>query len=461
MKKVTNLKWRFISLVLGIFTGLVLISCGDDDDNSMPPTTDDDIISIAQSTPELSSLVAAISKYPDLVSTLSGPGTFTVFAPTNDAFNAVLGTIGQSSIDDLPEDVLRDILEYHVAASAALMSSDLSDGQSIETVNGSSVIVSINGGTVLIENAQVTSADIEASNGVVHIVDAVLVPPAMLPILGTILEPVYFDKDFTTLVAAVAAAEGDITSVLLSNGPSGNGLTLFAPTNEAFEAAGITELPDAATLGTVLRYHVLDATVTSADLPSGSAAIQTLDGDFYLSNVDAGVFINGQTQVTDVDIAGSNGVVHIIDRTLIPPSQNLAEIVIEAAAADPAQFTLLLAAVQTADLTDVLISDGPFTVFAPTDEAFNKAGFPDVASVESADPQDLTAILTHHVVKANARVFSTDLTDGQTITMLNDQDVTVDLQNLVIQDAFGSNPPAGLVPEMLDIHATNGVVHVI
>jgi transforming growth factor-beta-induced protein len=372
----------------------------------------------------------------------------------------VLGAIGQTSIDDIPEDVLRSILEYHVVTSE-LFSSDLSDGQTAATVNGSSVVVSITGNTVLINDAQVTSADIDASNGVVHIVDAVLVPPTMLPVVGTIVAPVFFNNDFTTLVAAVTAADGDILSVLLSNGPSGNGLTLFAPTNEAFEAAGITELPDAATLNAVLRYHVIDGTVTSSDLPSGSAEVQTLNGNFYLSNVDAGVFLNGATQVTEVDLTGSNGVVHVIDQTLIPPSKNISELVTDFAGGDPAEFTLLLAALQTADLTNVFIGDGPFTVFAPTDAAFNKAGFPDEASVQAADPQVLAGILTHHVVKVNAYVFSTDLTDGQVIQMLNDQNVTVDLQNLVIQDAFGSNPPAGLVPELLNVHATNGVVHVI
>ena len=255
-----------LSTMTWLMMATVIISCGDDDEPVNLPT-EDDIVSIAQATPELSSLVAALSKYPDLVSTLSGPGNFTVFAPTNNAFTAVLAAIGQTSIDDLPESVLRDILEYHVIASAALFSTDLSDGQTAATVNGQSITVSINGGTVLINQAQVTTPDVDASNGVVHIVDAVLVPPDMAPIVGTIVAPVFFNKDFTTLVAAVLAADGDILSVLLGNGPSDNGLTLFAPTNDAFEAAGITELPDAATLTAVLTYHVLDGTVGSGDLP--------------------------------------------------------------------------------------------------------------------------------------------------------------------------------------------------
>ncbi|GJM27380.1 MAG: hypothetical protein DHS20C17_00150 [Cyclobacteriaceae bacterium] len=452
-------KQRFIYLLPWVMTALVAVACDNDDEGPIIPVNED-IVSIAQGTPELSSLVTALSKYPDLVSTLSNTGTFTVFAPTNQAFTAVLAALGQTTIDDLPEDVLRDILEYHVIASE-LFASGLSDGQTLATVNGSDVVVSITGNTVLINDAQVTSSDIDASNGVVHLINAVLVPPSMLPVVGTIVAPVFFNQDFTTLVAAVLAADGDILSLLLSNGPSGNGLTLFAPTNEAFEAAGITDLPDAATLNAVLQYHLLDATVTSGELPSGSAEIQTLNGNFYLSNVNDGVFINGATQVTEVDLTGSNGVVHIIDQALVPPSQNIAEIVSAFAAADPTEFTLLLAALQRAELVETFTGDGPFTVFAPTDAAFNSAGFPDQASIEAADPQVLAGILTHHVVNASAYVFSTDLSDGQVIQMLNDQNVTVDLQNLSIQDATGSNPPAALVPDLLNILATNGVIHVI
>ena len=167
MKSYNKLRERVLSMLIGVLA-LAVISCSDDDDAVAPPPTDDNIVSIAQSTPELSSLVSALTKYPDLVNTLSGPGTFTVFAPDNNAFSAVLGAIGQSSIDDLPEDVLRGILEYHVAASAALFAADLSDGQTVSMVSGSSVVVSITGSDVLINNSQVTSADIDASNGVIH-----------------------------------------------------------------------------------------------------------------------------------------------------------------------------------------------------------------------------------------------------------------------------------------------------
>jgi transforming growth factor-beta-induced protein len=241
------------------------------------------IVEIASETSDLSILVEALSKFPDLVEALSAEGTYTVFGPNNDAFVALLGVIGQSSLDDIPESVLRDILEYHVISTAALLSTDLSDGQTASTIGGEDVTVSIDGSDVFISDSKVIMPDVVASNGVVHIMESVMVPPSIEPIIGTIVAPAYFNKDFTTLIAAVGAADPSILTLLLSNGPSEQGLTLFAPTNDAFEAAGITELPDQATLDAVLAYHVIDATVMAADLPAtttGAAAITTLGGDF-------------------------------------------------------------------------------------------------------------------------------------------------------------------------------------
>jgi len=442
---------------LGIVTAaaVMLTACGDDDSGTTTPTPKN-IVEIAQETPELSTLVEALIIFPDLVNTLSAPGTLTVFAPDNAAFTALLGAIGQTSLDDIPEDVLRNVLEYHVHASAALESGSITAGL-LPMVNGESATISTTGG-VFIDASQVTNPDIIASNGVVHIVDAVIVPAEPTAVLGTIVAPAYFNKDFETLIAAVRAANTDILGLLLSNGPSDMGLTLFAPTNAAFEAAGITDVNGA---DAILAYHVIDNTVEAADLPvtTGTAAeIPTLGGNFYLTNAGGSVNINGSTQVTDVDIAGSNGVVHVINRTLIPPSQTINEIVAGLAAGNPAEFSLLATALTRAGLADFFDGDGPFTVFAPTDQAFLDAGL-DAAAINATDPAAVAGILTHHVVKPNVYVFSTDLVDGN-VTMLNDQDVTISVTNLTVQDAAGS-APAGLVTSLLDVHATNGVVHVI
>lgn len=446
----------FVVLSLG-----VLSSCDDDDDEPAGP--DDTIVELAQGNSNLSSLATALGKYPDLVSTLNGSGQYTVFAPTNDAFAALLTAIGQTSIDDIPENVLKTVLQYHVVPSKVL-STQLTSGN-VEAVSGEDIAVTVSGGGVRLNGAaDVTTADIEASNGVVHVIDAVLVPPSMAPIVGTIVAPAYFNKNFTTLIAAVMAADESILTTLLGNGPSNKKLTLFAPTNAAFTAAGITDLPDEATLNAVLTYHVIDDEVRAAELPDGSAVIETLGGDFYLSNVDAGVFINGTSKVTATDIVGSNGVVHVIDRTLLPPSQTIAEIATDLSTASTPQFTQLVAALArtSGTATDLLAAvsneDANLTVFAPTDAAFEALyDALDVDGVDEIPLSTLTAVLQHHVV--GARVFSTDLTDGSVGTL--NGNVIVSATNKTITDGSGNVANLSTNAALLNVLATNGVIHTI
>ena len=423
----------------------------------------DNIVEIAQATPELSSLVAILTKFPDLVTALSSDGTYTVFAPTNDAFAALLTAIGQTSVDDVPESVLRTILEYHVISTAAIMSGDLSDGQTAEALSGEEITVKIDENGVFISDAKVVLPDVEASNGVVHVMENVMVPPSIVPIVGTIVAPAYFNKDFTVLISAVLAADEDILSVLLSNGPSNNGLTLFAPTNAAFEAAGITTLPDGATVSAVLKYHVIDATIMAGDLPTtgtGASAVTSLGGDFYLTNKGGGVFLNGNSEVTVTDIEGSNGVVHVINRTLIPPSSNVVEI---AQSFNPDEFTQLVAALartsgEDPDLLAALSGDGAFTVFAPTDAAFEALYTAlSVGSVDEIPLATLTAVLQHHVI-ATPKVFSSDLESGDVPTL--NGDITIDADAGTITD--GSDAVANLADAaFLNVLGTNGVIHVI
>jgi len=437
------------------------------DEVLIPPTIElpkDNIVEIAQATPSLSSLVEALSRFPDLVTALSTDGTYTVFAPDNDAFTSLLGAIGQTSLDDVPDGVLRTILEYHVIATAVVMSGDLTDGQTAEALSGEQITVEIDGNEVFISGSKVTSPDVEASNGVVHIMEDVMVPPSIVPIVGTIVAPAYFNKNFTVLISAVLAADEDILSALLSNGPSNQGLTLFAPTNDAFEAAGITTLPDGATVSAVLKYHVLDGTIKAADLPAtttGGEPIATLLPDeFYLTNKGAGVFINGNSEVITTDIEESNGVVHVIDRTLIPPSLNVVEI---AQSFNPDEFTQLVAALartsgEDPDLLAALSGDGAFTVFAPTDAAFEALYTAlGVGSIDDIPLATLTAVLQHHVI-ATPRVFSSDLESGAVPTL--NGNITIDASAGTITD--GSGGVANLAdPAFLDVLGTNGVIHVI
>ena len=439
----------------------------------------DNIVTIASETPSLSILVDALTMFPDLTDALSSDGNYTVFAPTNDAFTALLGVIGQSSLDDVPENVIERLLKYHVISSAALMSGDLTDGQMAATLlsNDDKITVGISGSDVTINEANVTTANVEASNGIVHIVDAVLVPSLELSIVNSIVEPAYFNKDFSILTEAVVTA--DLLGTLINSEAN---YTLFAPNNDAFEEAGITSLEGltANDLAPVLTYHVLDSEVFGDGLPATGSAITSLGGDFYLSINDNGVFLNGLTKVTTATLSGEamdydNGVVHLIDRTLVSASNDIVDIAVAASeASEAAEFGQLVAALTAveedetaADLITVLKGEGPFTVFAPTDAAFASlyelAGVADfTALVNAVGITTIEAVLKYHVV--NARVFSTDLPNlsSNTITTLGG-DFMLNLGSLTITDTDAAlelgSADAAIVDT--DILATNGVIHVI
>jgi len=465
---ITKRKNQFLSgfhtkvLAIVLAFSFVFSSC-DDDDNDVVPT--ESIVALAQGNPELSTLVAALIKYPDLVSTLSGSGTFTVFAPTNAAFANLLTAIGQTSLDDIPEPVLRSVLQYHVISSAAVLSTQLTNGD-VTTVGGEAINVNVTSGVKLNTTVNVITADVRATNGVVHVIDAVLVPPTITPIVGTIVAPAYFNKNFSTLVSAVVQA--GLLPTLLS---TTNQLTLFAPTNAAFTAAGITALPPNTTDGnalltSILAYHVIAGTseITAANIATGPSSATTFGGSkLYLSKGTAGVFINGTTQVTSTDIQASNGIVHVINRTLVPPTQTIAEIVVANTTASSPQFTQLLAALARTDgqgaddlLAAVSASTGELTVFAPTDAAFQALYTSlGVANVNEIPLATLIAVLKKHVV--GVRRFSTDLVSG-TVPTLNGN-VTVNTANLTV--VGGSGTPAALMPTLLNIQGKNGVIHVI
>ena len=437
------------------------------------------IYDLAASTPAFSTLKAALDMFPDLVDALDSDGSYTVFAPTNDAFTALLGVIGQTSLNDVPESVIERLLKYHVIAGASLMSTDLTDGQQAETLLGADdkITVGIDGASVTINGANVTTADIEASNGIVHVIDAVLVPSLELSIVNTIVEPAYFNKNFSILTDAVVKA--DLLGTLTN--PSAE-LTLFAPDNAAFAAAGITSIDGltASDLTPILTYHVLGSEVFADGLPATGSAVTTLGGPFYLSINTDGVFINGLTKVTTATLAGGaldydNGVVHLINRTLLPATKNVVEIAVAASqAATGAEFGQLVAALtavendpDAANLITILSGTGPFTVFAPTDAAF--ASLYTLAGVANFDAlvaaigiPTLEAVLTYHVL--GARVFSTDLPNlpSNVVTTLGGT-ITLNLGALTITDtdAALSLGSADAAIVSTDILGTNGVIHVI
>ena len=282
-----------------------------------------DIVDIAVGNEDFSILVEALTEA-NLVTTLQGEGPFTVFAPTNAAFAALLDDLGVTKEQLLAREDLADILLYHVVAGK-VMSTDLEDGMTPATVNGATITVSIEGETVMINESTVTTANVEASNGVIHIIDKVLLPPTEEVeefYFDTVVDIALSDDDnFSILVAALTKA--DLVGALQGEGP----FTVFAPTNAAFaallEALDITaeQLLDQPDLDKILLYHVVSGRVLSTDLSEGMTP-ETLNGETITISLDGGVFIN-DSEVVIADLQAANGVVHVIDAVLVPENIEL------------------------------------------------------------------------------------------------------------------------------------------
>ncbi|WP_274476425.1 fasciclin domain-containing protein [Mangrovimonas aestuarii] len=300
------------------------------------------IVEIALDNEDLSSLVAALQQADaGLVEVLSGEGPFTVFAPTNQAFQNILDALGDdyNSISDFDtadeKALLTEILTYHVVPNAAAYSGDLSNGQTIETAQGESIGINLDGGVFIDDatdsNAQVTNADIMASNGVIHIVDKVLLPQAVLDALAlpNIVELALANENLSSLVAALQQADAGLVDLLSGEGP----FTVFAPTNDAFQDL-LDELgndynsiedfdtaEEKALLANILQYHVVTAAAYSTDLSNGQT-ITAAQGGTLTVDLSSGVAIvdeqGGNSNVIAADIEASNGVVHVIDRVLLP-----------------------------------------------------------------------------------------------------------------------------------------------
>jgi uncharacterized surface protein with fasciclin (FAS1) repeats len=269
----------------------------------------------------------------------------------------------------------------------------------------------------------------------------------------TIVDAVVADANLSFLKAAVVAAGLDKTLAETQN------ITIFAPTNDAFKKAGFKDeaavsAADKATLVAILQYHVLGTKVPSTDIKTADNQELTTLGKAiaFLTKNASGVSING-AKVTTADVAADNGVIHVIDAVLLPPSKNIVELVV----ADP-NLSLLKTAVLRANegstkVVTILSGTGPFTVFAPTNAAFAKAGF-DEAKLKAADPAYLAKVLTHHVV--SARVFSTNLKDGAVKSVQGD-DLT--FKGATVQGSSSNSTASNITT--VNILPTNGVIHVI
>jgi uncharacterized surface protein with fasciclin (FAS1) repeats len=291
----------------------VVAACGGGDDDL------DNVVQIAQSDSRFSILAEAVVAA-DLADTLSGPGPFTVFAPTNAAFAALLTELGVTKDELLAnKPLLTAVLQYHVL-SGAVRKADVPLGKAISPLAGGIFKVDSVGSELVItdgrnRSATIVQTDIPAANGVLHVIDTVI-----LPADKTIVETAIATPAFSILVDAVVAA--GLVDTLSGPGP----FTVFAPTDDAFAALltelGVTRdelLADTALLTQVLTYHVVPGRVLKADVPVG-VAITTVQGDTF--TIDGSLAITDQrdrrANITATDVLASNGVIHVIDTVILP-----------------------------------------------------------------------------------------------------------------------------------------------
>ena len=323
-------KFQFITKATMIAMVLVAgVSCTDNDDAIVAPIQQQTIAQIATGNPDLSSLVAALDRA-NLVTTLDGAGQFTVFAPSNAAFATFLQQNGFANLEAVPVPLLREVLLNHVISGKNL-STQLSTGYvktlgkgSASATNTLSMFLNTSSGVVInggIANggATVTTADIAASNGVIHLVNGVIKMP-------TVVNHAIANPNFSSLVSALTRADQpDFVGILSGDGP----FTVFAPTNDAFASlltelnlSGLTDVPQA-TLENVLKYHVVaGANVLSTMLTNNMVVTTFQTGTFTIQTSSSGATITDanmrMSNIIAVDVQASNGVVHAIDTVLLP-----------------------------------------------------------------------------------------------------------------------------------------------
>jgi transforming growth factor-beta-induced protein len=436
--------WGTLASRLAAVLALSALSLGavacDDDDDSSPQEPTKTIVDIAAESDDFTILVAALEKA-NLVTTLQGKGPFTVFAPTDAAFAAS----GITSLDGISAEELQTILLYHVLP-ASVNAANVAAGPINTAANLTAFIstdagVEFNGGNAQTGGATVTATDIAADNGFIHVIDRVLLPPDIADCASY--------ANLTSLVGAIGAAanipQGEsVLETLKGEGP----FTVFAPDNAAFDSIDVPN--DADVVRDILLYHVIGDVVTADRIPAKADSLLTNrwgNGVTMLFDTSSGVRVNGASVVA-ADLRCTNGVVHVIDEVLLPP--NVVDM------AGIAGFFSLVGAVLAADnlpdgttVAEALSADSPYTVFAPTNDAFANLG-------PVNDTQLLRDVLLLHVVEADVPVLSSGLPSSAS-SLLTGKSLSFDVSGPSVSS--DGTTDANILTT--DINVTNGVIHVL
>jgi uncharacterized surface protein with fasciclin (FAS1) repeats len=452
---------------------LVFAACGDDDEGMMAPEVFN-LVETAEAAGSFTTLITALDAT-GLTAALEGPGPLTVFAPTDDAFAALpAGTLEALLADP---DALASILLYHVV-EGDLRAGDVVASSLIPTLNGQAVTVGNDGGPT-IDGAAILTADILASNGVIHVIDEVILPSD-----EDIVEIAVGNESFSTLVTALAAA--DLVGALQADGP----FTVFAPTDDAFAAVPedvlAALLADVDALTQVLTYHVVPGRVLSSDVVAINAA-ETLNGASVSISFDgAAVQVDG-ANVIATDIQGTNGVIHVIDQVILPAGLMLAEgrrapsisarkndnpSIAEIAIG--AGFSELVGALSYVDdelgagLVDLFLNGkDQYTVFAPTNAAFTDLYAllravvdPGIQTITDVPAALVLDVLLYHVAEGRRGANSVVPRNGErTIQSLLGETFGVRTDGTIRDGLTGLRDDAAITGP--NNSARNGIVHII
>ncbi|SHJ63104.1 Uncaracterized surface protein containing fasciclin (FAS1) repeats [Hymenobacter daecheongensis DSM 21074] len=329
-------------LVLGATLSLGTASCDDDDDDTPTTPAAQNVVQVAQSNPDFSTLVAAVVKA-DLATTLSGAGPFTVFAPNNAAFAKLAGgpldafsTAAKiNAVTDASQiAALRGVLLYHVVG-ANIKAADIAAGASSRTtarpasaggVNDNTLYLTKAGTSVFLNGStRVLTADLGASNGTIHAIDNVLLPPSQSIAAIVAASAAANPPQFSLLLQALSRPAA--ASLLTAASANTSNITVFAPTNAAFQAAltalnlqNVSQIPDATLVGILQKHIIGTGRVFSSDLAPGTAT--TLNGNVTIAAAGSGFTVRGGTgtaaNITTANILATNGVIHVIDQVLLP-----------------------------------------------------------------------------------------------------------------------------------------------
>ena len=458
---------KFSKLLVLIFSSLLILQgCGSGTKHEVTPTPvapadPQSIVDVATANGSFTTLVAALEATGLDVTLSDMDSKFTVFAPTDDAF----ALLGQDVIDALlaDTDTLSDILTYHVISGEVDSSAAISSaGSLVEMVNGDSIGLSLDGDNLLVNTATVILVDVAADNGVIHVIDAVLTPPADKgsPTMN-IVDTAVAAGDFGTLVTALQAAGLDATLA-----DETQSFTVFAPTDAAFAMIDPATLnlllADTDALSSVLLQHVVSGevnSVTAYTLNGSSATTASGAAIPVVINTELDTLTFGGATVQTTDIYTTNGIIHVIDTVVVadvelptPPAS-----IVDVAVSN-GSFTTLVAALQATGLDTVLDDpESTFTVFAPTDAAFALLG-QDTIDALLADPDTLKDILLYHVISGAEILQDAAITVAQSgsnkVDMANERQSALTLADstLYINKSAVS---------LADVMADNGVIHVV